>query len=99
MVLRQFDISLPKSTAPRSRRFFRAPASAPERSGVPCACAGRFAADTRERLDSLWARDRLGNTEVISGIGFLVARLLQALHAVIPSASSAPCAGKPAAGR
>jgi tetratricopeptide (TPR) repeat protein len=86
-VLRQFGISLPGSKgtaiasvlAARARLWFRGLKYTPRFSDD-------LGADERERLDSLWAAAiGLGNTEVISGIGFSTRGLLQALDAGDPA--------------
>ena len=86
-VLRQFGISLPGSKgtaiasvlAARARLWFRGLKYTPRWSDD-------LGADERERLDSLWAAAiGLGNTEVISGIGFSTRGLLQALDAGDPA--------------
>ncbi|HEX5069480.1 MAG TPA: protein kinase [Vicinamibacterales bacterium] len=85
-VLGHFGVSLPgtKSAAiasvlgARARLWFRGLTFRPQR-------ADALAPDVRERLDSLWAAAiGLGNTEVISGIGFSTRGLIQALDAGDP---------------
>jgi hypothetical protein len=86
-VLGQFGIGLPRSTGAailavilararlklRGWRFIERPADV-------------LTSQERERLDSLWAAAiGLGNTEVISGIGFSARGLIQALDAGDPS--------------
>jgi tetratricopeptide (TPR) repeat protein len=85
-VLKQFGISLPKSTGAAIASVLFARFRLRLRGlGFKERAPDTLPPDTRERLDSLWAAAiGLGNTEVISGIGFSSRGLIQALDAGDP---------------